>query len=82
MTARFDYDQSAELYAGSTAHRGRGPRYLRFPSAAEAVRYAVEELPRPQLRYSSVEIGDERFEGDAIMQLYLSTDYPLARASH
>ena len=54
---------------------------MRFASAAEAIRYAIEILPRAQLRHTSVEVGEQRFEGDAILQLYLAPAYPLDRAS-
>ena len=45
-TVIFDYGMPAELFI---AKRKRGPqqppRYRRFATAAEAIRFAVEELP-------------------------------------
>jgi hypothetical protein len=75
-----NWSTPADLYS-STALRPRGSRYKRFPSAAEAVRFAVEELPMTALRSTAIESDDERHEGDAIRVLYYSPDYPLRRQS-
>lgn len=48
----------ADLYSGA-ALRPRGSRYKRFPSAAEAVRFAVEELPPTALRFTAIESDEE-----------------------
>lgn len=77
----FDYSARAELYPA----RGRGMRrqavsFKRFETAADAIRYAMEEL-EPQLLIGAVlEVDEERFDGNAIRNLYSSTDYPLKRA--
>lgn len=70
----------ADLYSGA-ALRPRGSRYKRFPSAAEAVRFAVEELSPTALRSTAIESDDKRHEGGAIRTLYYSEDYPLRRQS-
>ena len=70
----------ADLYS-SAALRPRGSRYKRFPSAAEAVRFAIEELPPAALRSTAIESDEKRHEGDAIRMLYYSEDYPLRRQS-
>lgn len=70
----------ADLYSGATL-RPRGSRYKRFPSAAEAVRFAVEELSPTALRSTAIESDDKRHEGGAIRMLYYSEDYPLRRQS-
>jgi hypothetical protein len=45
-TATFDYGVPAELFMGKRKGGPRQPlRYRRFATAAEAIRFAVEELP-------------------------------------
>ena len=52
-----------------------------FTAAAEAVRFAIEELPAPLLNGTFLEVEDQRFEGDGIRALYEREDYPLSRAA-
>ena len=48
--ASFDYDVEAELFAGVARPSRRQPvGYRRFASAAEALRFAIEELPPESL---------------------------------
>jgi hypothetical protein len=61
--------------------RRSGVTYRRFASGAEAVRFAIEELPAQHLLASVLVVNDDRYEGAAIKDLYTSPDYPLARAS-
>ena len=42
----FDYNVSAELFLAKPA-RGSRTKYWRFATAAEAIRYAVEDLRTP-----------------------------------
>ncbi len=41
----FDYGQPAEMFMQSRKRGGRRVGYRRFRTAAEAIRFAVEELP-------------------------------------
>lgn len=76
-----DWSLPAELYAGISSFRGRNARYLRFPTAAEAVRYAIEDMSDASLRGVSIESGDNRYEGSQIRALYEAADFPLKRVT-
>ena len=54
-------------------------RYRRFALAAEAIRFAIEELGQEHLAGVYLEVDEERFDSTEIRRLYDSTDYPLAR---
>jgi len=79
-TVTFDYGIPAELFM---AKRKGGPRQRlrdrRFATAAEAIRFAVEELPPLMLVGAFLQVEDERFNSDQIRELYQSTAYPLER---
>ena len=79
-TASFDYSIAAELFPT----RSRKPRrsvmkYRRFARAADAIRFAVEELPSELLLGAYLEVDEKRFGSDGIRHLYESARYPLAR---
>ena len=79
-TVTFDYGISAELFMGKRKGGPRQPlRYRRFATAAEAIRFAVEELPAVHTLGAWMQVGDQRFDGDDIQRLYESNDYPLQR---
>jgi len=75
----FDYNAPAELFLAKRT-KSRREKYRRFATAAEAIRYAVEELPSLRSLGASMEVGDERFDSDAILRLYESSDYPLPKS--
>lgn len=76
----FDYCSPAELFVGK---RKRGPRqrlgYRRFATAAEAIRFAVEDFPAIRTLGAWMQVGDERFDSEAIQRLYVGQEYPLPR---
>lgn len=76
-----DYTAPAELFAAKGRGFGRRPMtYHRFPTVAEALRYAVEEM-KPEMMFGAVlEVGEDRFEAADIRRLYESPAYPLGRA--
>ena len=76
----FDYTALAELYLTRSYKRRAGCiTYQRFEVAAEAVRFAMEELPSELLLGTYLEVEEERFNGRQIRLLYESRDYPFPR---
>jgi len=76
----FDYAASAELFMAKRRHGVRQPlSYRRFATAAEAIRFAVEEFPAMRALGAWMLVGEERFDSEEIHRLYESDDYPLGR---
>ncbi len=75
----FDYTAAAELFP-SRIKKGRGRiTYKRFDTAAEALRFAVEEIPQALLLGAYLEVNEARFGTQEIRWLYDSDAYPLKR---
>jgi hypothetical protein len=75
----FDYGASAELFIKHTRTTKRRPKYRRFDTAAEAVRFVVEELPAAVLPGAYLLVAETRFGVEEIRILYQSAGYPLPR---
>ena len=77
----FDYTASAELFIPKKGKAGlRQPvSYRRFATAAEAIRFAVEDFPTINTLRAWMRVGDERFNSDDIQRLYDSNRYPPRR---
>ena len=73
-----DFTAAADLFpARNFKSRSLGIGYKRFDEAAEAVRFAIEELPPESLLGAYLEVEDERFDSRGIRRLYDSTNFPL-----
>jgi hypothetical protein len=76
----FDYSAPAELFLAKRAKNSRG-NYWRFSTAAEALRFAIEDLRTPKAFGAWLEVGDERFNSIEIQRLYKADDYPLRKSA-
>jgi hypothetical protein len=76
----FDYGTEAELFARrNRKSRSQPMGYRRFARAADAVRFAIEELPPELLMGANLEVDGERYDGNGIRRLYENVGYPLVR---
>jgi hypothetical protein len=75
----FDFSAPAELFP-SRGKKGRSTlRYRRFSSAAEAVRFAVEDIS-PTLQLGAyLEVNEARFGMPEILALYAHPAFPLKK---
>lgn len=73
-----DYSAPAELFPGKRAGVN-SIRYRRFPTAAEALRYAIEDMHRDLLNGAMLEINERRYPGAQLRALYDAEAYPLKR---
>lgn len=79
--AKFNYAAPAELFPSRNRKIANKVKYRRFDRAADAIRFAIEELPAPLLLGAFIEIDEERLGHKDIIALYESENYPLKRAS-
>lgn len=76
----FDYNAAAELFPTRRRLPRRQPlAYRRFAQAAQAIRFAIEDMPPESLVGAFLEVDEQRYGCDEIRRLYESADYPLAR---
>lgn len=75
----FNFQAPAELYLGSDwqTAAAQGPRTFR--TAAQALRFALEEAAPVSLKGASLHIDGRRYTNIEMGWLYRSPDYPFAR---
>lgn len=78
---KFNYDAPAELFPSRNNKIAKKVKYRRFDRAAEAIRFAVEELPEPLLLGAYIEIDERRLGHKDIRALYESENFPIKRAA-
>ena len=76
----FDYNAEAELFPSRAVQR-QPVGYKRFTRAADAIRFAIEELPAQALVGAWLEVDEKRFNAADIRRLYEHADYPLQRSA-
>ena len=76
----FDYGLPAEIFMAKRKGGARSrPISRRFATAAEAIRFAVEDFPPIRALGAWMQVGNERFDGEDIHRLYKSHLFPLQR---
>jgi hypothetical protein len=78
MTETTDFSVPADLCMAGKYKSGPLV-YRRFPTAAEAIRFAKDDIDAGDLSRLALEFGEDRYEGNAIQALYDAPDYPLKR---
>ena len=77
--AKFDYGAPAELFPSRNRKIRQLLKYRRFDKAADAIRFAMEELPNALLLGAFIEVYEARLGHKDIRDLYESADYPLKK---
>jgi hypothetical protein len=74
-----DFHAPAELYLGSDRQTAAAQGARSFATAAQAIRFAMEEAAPVSLHGASLTIGAASFARDDIEALYRSAAFPLLR---
>ena len=78
--AAFNFNTEAELFPAAIRKKKRaGFAYRRFSTAAEAVQFAIEQLPADSLNGAYLQVDEARFDQSGIRTLYESDAFPLPR---
>jgi len=77
----FDYNAPAELFPSRSRAGKSRTRYMRFDTAAEGLRYVIEELPAPAALGAYLVIDEARFGLEEMRSLYENAGYPLTRCT-
>ncbi|HVV42652.1 MAG TPA: hypothetical protein VHC94_16485 [Nitrobacter sp.] len=76
----FSFKKSAELFPAAIRKKKRsGFAYRRFDTAADAVRFAIEDMPADLLNGAYLQVDEARFDQNGIRSLYESQEFPLPR---
>jgi hypothetical protein len=78
---RFNYANPGELYypKPSRLRHHQGVNFRRFNTAAEAIRFAIENIPAPFLSGCYMEVDGLRYDARELQELYEGSEYPLSR---
>ena len=79
---KFNFNAPAELFPSRNRKVVSKIKYRRFDHAAEAIRFAVEELPEALLLGAYIEIEESRLGHKDIRALYESEYYPLKKKAN
>src|SRR5882762_8154598 len=75
LTMAFSFNTAAALFPAAIRKKKRaGFAYRRFDTAADAVRFAIEELPADSLNGAYLQVGEARFDKNGIRDLYDSVE--------
>jgi hypothetical protein len=75
-----DYAMEASLFYAKSAHsKQKSLIFRRFEKAADAIRFAVEELAPKLLEGCSLEVNETHYFGREIRPLYDDQAFPLRR---
>jgi hypothetical protein len=77
----FDYNAPAELFPSRSRGGRSRSRYMRFDTAAEGLRFVIEELPAAAALGAYLVIDEARFGLEEMRNLYESAGYPLTRCT-
>jgi hypothetical protein len=81
--AAFNFGALAELYPCKGRGGARSPvTYHRFETAAEAIRFAIEDLSPMLLNGAILEVDEERYHKNEIRAFYDSKEFPLLRRAN
>jgi hypothetical protein len=75
----FNFNAPAELFPSRNRKVVSKLKYRRFDKAAEAIRFAVEELPEPLLLGAYIQLDEQRLGHREIRALYDAKAFPLKR---
>src|ERR1700753_935187 len=76
----FNFNTSAELFPAAIRKKKRaGFAYRRFGTAAEAVRFAIEELPADSLNGAYLQVDEARVDQVGIRSPYEHQECPRPR---
>lgn len=74
-----DFLARAELYLGSDTHTAFAQGSRSFATAAQAIRFALEEAAPVSLRGALLKVGQAEFTRDDLAAFYTSPAFPLPR---
>ncbi|WP_127144845.1 hypothetical protein [Pelagibacterium montanilacus] len=79
---KIDLNSRAALYLGSGWENAREQGARAFPTAAQAIRFAMEEAPPVSRRGALMVVDGRSCSGADIEDIYRSRAYPYPRKSH